>query len=287
MRFNRRAARSFVAGVAVWVAVTFFVAPYLSPHTSFRRFDLVYRPLSMVLLLIGFAFLLTQLDGIEERPLASIGLGLGKGWWRDAAQGLLLGAGMIIVAVVLVAAAGGLHMHWHVTGRTLKLAAAVVVILSTGAMAEELMFRGYPFQRLVDAVGPVWAIVGSSALFGVVHLGNPDASVWGLLNTIAVGVLFSLVLLRTHSLWMCWGIHFAWNITMGLIFGLPVSGENEFSVLVESHPSGPSWLTGGAYGVEAGVAGAVAIAFGFLLVLRWLRQRAVPEFTPEQPMMIS
>ena len=92
----------------------------------------------------------------------------------------------------------------------------VLAFLISGALAEELMFRGYPFQRLVEAIGAAGAIVVFSVLFGVVHLSNPGASVWGLVNTVAIGVLLSIVYLRTRSLWLPWGLHFAWNTTLGL-----------------------------------------------------------------------
>ena len=46
-------------------------------------------------------------------------------------------------------------------------------MLIAGSLAEELMFRGYPFQRLVEAIGAGGAILVFSVLFGLVHLMNP------------------------------------------------------------------------------------------------------------------
>ena len=89
-------------------------------------------------------------------------------------------------------------------------------MLVAGSLAEELMFRGYPFQRLVEAIGAGGAIVVFSVLFGVVHLMNPGANPWGLLNTVVIGVVLSVAYLRTRALWLPWGIHFAWNATLGL-----------------------------------------------------------------------
>ena len=106
-----------------------------------------------------------------------------------------------------------------------------MLLLLSGALLEEAMFRGYPFQRLVEAVGPVWAVVALSALFGAAHLGNPNASgvlSWAFLNTIAIGVLLALAYLRTRTLWLPFGIHFGWNFALGFVFGLPVSGMNTF-----------------------------------------------------------
>ena len=100
-------------------------------------------------------------------------------------------------------------------------AAALMGVVIFGALAEELMFRGYPFQRLVEGIGPTGVIFVFSVLFGVVHLSNPGETVWGLINTVAIGVLLSVAYLRTHALWLPWGIHFAWNGTLGLILDCP------------------------------------------------------------------
>ena len=152
-------------------------------------------------------------------------------------------------------------------------------VLISGALAEELMFRGYPFQRLVEGIGAPGAIVVFSVLFGVVHLSNPGASVWGLINTVAIGVLLSLAYLRTNALWLPWGIHdFAWNTVLGLILGLPVSGLRLFNVMVHATAIGPKWLTGGSYGIEASAPGAVAIVFGLPFVSKALF--VVPQTPP-------
>jgi hypothetical protein len=145
-------------------------------------------------------------------------------------------------------------------------AAAVLGVIIFGALAEELMFRGYPFQRLIEGIGPTGAIVVFSMLFGVVHLSNPGATAWGLVNTIAIGILLSVAYLRTGALWMPWGFHLAWNSTLGLLLGLPVSGLRLFNVAVHTTALGPKWLTGGSYGIEASIPGACAIILGLIII---------------------
>ena len=113
------------------------------------------------------------------------------------------------------------------------------------------MFRGYPFQHLEQGIGAIGAIAVFSVLFGAVHLANPGASLWGLVNTILIGVLLAISYLRTRALWLPWGIHFGWNFALGVLFGLPVSGLRLFNVVVRTTVSGPNWVTGGSYGVEA------------------------------------
>lgn len=271
LRAGWRALLGFlVAYLASWLAVE--VAMML-PAGHPRLFEAVYRPAAMVLLLGGFSLLLLVADGVEGSPLAAMGLDSGRKRWRQAVLGVILGAAMIGLAVPELAVWAGLSFRVEANGHTGLLAAVELYILATGAMAEEVAFRGYPFQRLIEGVGPVLAVAIMSALFAAVHLYNPGASIWGFINTIGVGILLSLAYLRTRSLWLPWGIHFGWNATLGLLLGLPVSGVMDFAVLVKGNAHGPRWLTGGAYGLEASALGSLAIALGCAAVVLVTRDR--------------
>ncbi len=243
---------------------------------SSLRFELVYRPVWLLLLLAGFSFFLVFIDGAPA-PLHS--MGLGRPWWRDILKGLAIGSGMIIVGVACIAVRGTLTFaaisYPHLVLRLL----AVIFVLATAAMAEELTFRGYPFQRLLDAVGPVVAAIIMSVQFGAVHLGNPNASPMGFINTVLVGGLFCAAYLRTRKLWLPFGIHFGWNATLGLLLGLPVSGLNEFAVFVAGRARGPVWLTGGRYGIEASLVGTGVILLGFLALVAFIPQVKNQEVT--------
>ena len=251
MKQRLHAVARFLLGVAVVFAANFLAGALAPQNDSLRRFDVFYRPLLLIFLLAGFSILLSRFDRVPGNPLATMGLAVRPPWLRDLWVGSLLGSGMVGVAVACVAIAGTFTMTVLFTVRTAWLAGAVVIILGAGAMAEEVSFRGYPFQRLIDAIGERPAVVVLSALFGAVHLLNPHASLWGFLNTVLVGVLLALAYLRTRSLWMSVAIHFGWNLTLGFIFGLPVSGLREFSVILRGRAQGPLWLTGGNYGIEA------------------------------------
>jgi membrane protease YdiL (CAAX protease family) len=232
-----------------------------------RLLDAIYRPLTMVLLLIGFSVLLLNADKAPEPPLRAMGLGPRRAW-REAWLGLALGGGMVGAGVLAVALLGDLSFRAQLNSHTATLALLELFILATGAMMEELMFRGYPFQRLVEGLGAAQAIVVMSVLFGVVHLWNPHASVWGFSNTLAIGVLLSLGYLRTRALWLPWGVHLGWNLTLGMIFGLPVSGITQFAVVVKGTAKGPLWLTGGAYGLEASALGTVLVLLGIVILMK-------------------
>jgi uncharacterized protein len=73
--------------------------------------------------------------------------------------------------------------------------------------------------------------------------------------------------LLTRRLWLCVGIHFAWNFTQGGVFSAAVSG-GKTTGLLQGQMVGPAWLTGGAFGAEASLVALVVCAVaGLLLVI--------------------
>ena len=241
-------------------------------------FDLVYRPAWVLLLLAGFTFFAVLLDRVSA-PLPF--MGLGRPWGFDALKGLGIGAGMVFVGAACIAQLGTLRFS-GLDYRYMGLrAGAVLFVLITAAMAEELTFRGYPFQRLREATGSFAAVLIMSLLFGAVHLANPHASLIGFLNTALIGGVLCVAYLRTWRLWLPFGIHLGWNLTLGTVLGLPVSGLNEFSVYVLGRARGPLWVTGGAYGLEASLVGTGVSLLGFLALLAFVPQTQRPEVVSE------
>jgi membrane protease YdiL (CAAX protease family) len=252
----------FLAASVVAMAFGLFVG-----GKDMKLLALISRPLLMVLLLLGYTWMLRVFDGVHQRRLAAMGLPGGRGSIGDSLFGILLGTAMVIFTVAIIAWRGNLHIATDAHGlRTGVLLVEVLVVLSTAAMAEEIAFRGYPFQRLVEATGPGGAIALMSALFGAVHLANPNASTVGLLNTMLIGILFALAFLRSGALWLPWGMHWAWNAVLGAGIGLPVSGL-DMSAGIRSRATGPGWLTGGAYGPEASIACTVSVVMALIIVL--------------------
>lgn len=272
-----RAIWRFVLGLLLVLMANSFAAGlafrFGSPGS--RSFDFVYRPAAMAFLLAGFSLLLVALDRVRH-PLRAMGLGFP--WKRETTLGLSIGAGMVVIAVACVAVAGELRFALTINGRVLARVLVTLFILATAAMAEELAFRGYPFQRLVESLGAWPAVILMSVPFGAVHLANPHASPYSLINTILLGVLFSVAYLRTRALWLPFGIHLGWNAMLGLVLGLPVSGLNEFAVLVRGTALGPLWLTGGSYGMEASLVCTGAVLLGFPAIVAF-----VPRVTPPAP----
>jgi hypothetical protein len=108
----------------------------------------------------------------------------------------------------------------------------------------------------------LWIAVTLTALFfGLGHLNNPHATVWSAIATaLEAGVSLGAAYMATRSLWFAMGMHTAWNVLQGTIFGVAVSGngaptDSLFQPLIQGNP----WLTGGAFGIEASV---IAVVLG-------------------------
>jgi membrane protease YdiL (CAAX protease family) len=216
-------------------------------------------------LLAAFKLLTSVFDG---RPLAATGLAFRGRWLRELGLGLLIGTVMILLVAGLEGTLGVARFTLGAvpTARLLLWAGGLLLFGFIAATNEELIFRGYPFQSLVEAVGAVAAVGLCSALFGAVHLGNPHHTWISTLNTALVGVPLAVAYLRTRLLWLPIGIHFAWNFVQGFCLGLPVSGIQFPYSLLRAQVSGGRLLTGGDYGPEGSLlaAAVVVLATGYL-----------------------
>ena len=185
--------------------------------------------------------------------------------------GAALGWGMIVACVLPIGLLGGLTITLWTGPRQWGLLVLDVVVLAIAALLEEVAFRGYPFQRLIEAIGPTGATLLMAVLFAVRHLQNPDATRVSTLVTVFAGWFLAMCYLRTRALWLSWGFHFAWNTAMGLLFGLPISGIRTFSAVIEANTSGPYWITGGGYGPEGSLIAAFVLLIGMLVLFRVTR----------------
>ena len=205
---------------------------------------------------------------LDLRPLGTVGLAFRGRWLRELGWGLLIGSVMILAVAALerVFGVARFTLGTAPAPRLLLWAGGLLLFGFIAAMNEELVFRGYPFQRLVEAAGAIVAVGVCSALFGVAHLGGPYHTWISTLNTALVGVPLAIAYLRTRLLWLPIGMHFAWNFVQGFVLGLPVSGLQIPSSLFQAEVRGNPLLTGGNYGPEASLLATVVVvlAAGYL-----------------------
>ncbi len=213
---------------------------------------------------------------LEGRSLAHLGLRLDRRWAKELGQGLIAGLALITLTALMLRAVGGFHWEINATFTWRALVGGAWLYLLV-AFNEEIAFRGYAFQRLVEGMGPWGTQLLMGALFGLVHLGNPAIRAAGpalkavtTLNISLAAILLGLAYLRTRSLALPVGIHWAWNWAQGNLLGFAVSGTGlpTAPLVPVIHPL-PDWLTGGQVGLEGSPACTLVCLVFILALHRW------------------
>lgn len=271
---------SILMGVAVGIGSK--LAIQLAPDRAVAHYleNLILRSVLLLAALLAGYICTRWLEGL---PWRSLGLWLHAGWLRDLFVGSLIGIASLALATAIATAGGGLS--FTVSGRDALLQVAQTLLFSAilfivAALAEEALFRGYPLQTLTRAKLAWLAVLLTSIPFAAVHLKNPNvAAGFTFINTALAGVWFAVAYLRTRSLWLPLGIHWAWNWALGSLFGLPVSGINDLAPhpLLHGTDLGPAWLTGGSYGIEGGVTCTITLVVSTIFIWRTRLIRATPE----------
>jgi uncharacterized protein len=205
-----------------------------------------------------------------RRPAPAIASYFGAGL---AGALVLLGA-----ADLLLVAAGALTHEW--SGRFPWREAAVLYV--PAVVHEELLFRGYAFQKLASSSRTA-AVAASSVLFALLHTGNQAFGTLAFVNIALAGVLLSVAWLVARSLWLPIGIHLGWNLAAGPLLGHEVSGHIPAASLLTASDVIPS-LTGGAFGIEGSPAVTVAELAGIAILLA-LSRRGIRKRGDESTML--
>lgn len=183
--------------------------------------------------------------------------------------GSLIGAGLMIFPAMIMYVGG--WVQWDAVPVDYSQLAMAAILILTGAIAEEFLFRGFLFQRLLNGIG-VWpAQLIVAGLFLLTHLNNPGMTgitqVLATINIFIASLLFGFAYLKTKNLAMPIGLHFMANLTQGTILGFNVSGEHGSS-LFKPTVQGPDWISGGSFGIEASIWGLlILICLTFSLML--------------------
>jgi len=264
----------FFAALVVAASMVFWIIPH-PPAGNLVAAGLLGLGFRAVAPLVAY-LLLVKL--IERRPVRELAL---RRLAPDGALGLAAGALLFSAVVGVLWLLGSYHVvavnpdaHWIFAAMTAGLGAGI---------GEEIICRGVLYRIIEEGLGSWMALLFSALFFGAAHLNNPGATLWaGLAIAIEAGVLLALIYLVTRSLWVCIGLHAAWNFMQGTVYGIPVSGTRADGWLVSTR-SGPDWLSGGVFGAEASVVAlalcslasiallAVALRQGKLVPPRWRR----------------
>lgn len=253
-----------IVAVAAPVVMTLWLA-----HAALDKSMRVMWPqfLAAALCVAGYCLYVRR---IEKRSVSELSP---PGAWRELAQGALGAAALLAATMGVLFVARSYQVtgsnHWTV----LVVPVAELVLV---AFFEELIFRGIVFRIVEKSLGS-WIALGLTALiFAASHLPNEGVTLLAVAVTAVAGVMLGAAFMATGRLWLPIGMHFGWNYMLGTVLSVAVSGH-QGKGLVQGTLVGPDWLTGGAYGIEASLAGlaAVSLASVFLIALARKRGRVV------------
>jgi membrane protease YdiL (CAAX protease family) len=240
---------------------------------AFKDSPLIGVAVAVAMALVVLAVYVAWGKWIERRDVTELSLpGAGREWAIGGLIGVVLYSGCVLLLMLF-----GMYRIEGLNPLSYMIPAAAMAVKSS--VFEELLFRGVLF-RSVEAMAGSWiAIIVSSLVFGLLHLLNPDATIAGAVYiAIEAGLLLAAAYLVTRRLWMAIGYHMLWNYVQSAVFSGIVSGGVSLPGLFQVKIEGPSFYTGGTFGMEQSVFALVLCTLTgvVMLVIAMRRGHMVP-----------
>jgi len=166
---------------------------------------------------------------------------------------------------------------WQLNPMGFSAALSSLFLFAGVAAAEELLFRGFVFQRLISGLGQWTALLITGAFFLLTHLNNPamtgSIKLMASVNIFLASILFGLAFIRTGALAMPLGLHWVANWMQGGVLGFGVSGTEQVGLLKSVFGDAPAWFTGGLFGLEASAPGLICLLTILIILYEWKLSR--------------
>lgn len=256
------------------VLMFFFIASVLGAVTVIPisrllpQCEFIQEVLILVSLVVS-TYVMTRF--VNRKPFSAIGLSMHPWMFREFGMGIVLGFMMMGGIYVVERLLGEVVLSWRGLSVWASLWTFVssLVLFALTAVYEEMAFRGYMFQTLIQGMTFLPAAIVMAIIFAAGHLVNPNVTTFGLINVALSGICLSIAYMKTRSLWLPIGIHWAWNFSQTTLFGYPTSGlEFPERRLFDAVTAGPEWITGGLFGPEGGALATLALLLGSGFVLK-------------------
>ena len=201
---------------------------------------------------------------INREPFTSIGLEF-SGYKDDFVSGLLLGVGLIVLGF------GTLYIFNFLSVASIQFSLIdqlfYLSLFAVVSLNEEIAIRGYILQNLSSSFNKYIALVLSSLVFMIMHIGNPNMSAVPLFNLFLAGLLLGVYCIHKNNLWFPIGAHITWNYFQGPVLGFEVSGNDVDSIFIQSL-NGSELITGGEFGFEGSIILTVLMIIGIVYLDR-------------------
>lgn len=223
----------------------------------------------LILELLTFGFIILTVfrwtRKVEKRPIRTLGF-YKENFLSALFKGYGLGLSLFILALAGLVVLGQYQFDSiHLDTYSLIFVIFTIPFWILQGTAEELVTRAWLIPQLAKRTNLKVAIIISSSLFTLLHLGNPGITFLSAIDLFLFGVAMSLYLLKTDTIWGIGGIHGAWNFAQGNLFGVLVSGQSSGTSIMKFTPQGnQDWLSGGSFGIEGSIVSSIIL---FLLIL--------------------
>jgi len=211
-------------------------------QSSYEWFKDVLWLVDIVMFVLAYQFC-TRV--VEKRPSLEFST---SGAVPEIGMGVTIGAILVSATVGIMFMANSYAVDDHGSWATF---AHLLRRFGFDAFLEELVFRIIVFRLLEEWLGSLWGFIIACSIFSLVHMGNPNSTVWTTVSISALSVLLTASFMLTRHIWLVWGVHFGWNYFQTAVFGMANSGRSDHVTFITPRITGPEWLTGGAFGIEA------------------------------------
>lgn len=231
---------------------------------------------SMYLAFIGIWIVALAWMGIFKwsRPIIkAIGTKASGNNLKNLGIGLLIGGGLNLICALVAMLNKDIAITYD-SFRPISFIAIFICVFIQSA-AEELICRGYLYQKLRKTYNNPWvAIIGNAVFFGLIHLANPGISALAIVNIIVAGIFFSLMVYYMDSIWCAMAAHAAWNFMQNIVLGLPNSGNVfPYSVFsLDAANARDSWAYNVGFGVEGTLFADALLIVGCIVLIIWGRK---------------
>lgn len=219
--------------------------------------------------LLSFGFIILTVfrwtRKVEKRPIRTLGF-YKENFLSALFKGYGLGLSLFILALAGLVVLGQYQFDSiHLDTYSLAFTLFTIPFWILQGTAEELVTRAWLIPQLAKRTNLKVAIIISSSLFTLLHLGNSGITFLSAIDLFLFGVAMSLYLLKTDTIWGIGGIHGAWNFAQGNLFGVLVSGQSSGTSIMKFTPQGnQDWLSGGSFGIEGSIVSRIIL---FLLIV--------------------
>lgn len=211
---------------------------------------------------------------LDRKSFVSLGFAQARSAWKDLLFGFGLSAvmsGLALGLMVVFGLVNNVELHWAGPATVMLLLTLLLPNVIVGYW-EELVFRGYLLQNMAEGMGLNFAVVTSCFLYGLLHAGNPNATLLSSAIIVLFGYLRIYGYLSTGLLWLSIGMHIGWNFFQSAVFGFAASGHAENQTLFSHDPVAPDWLSGGDFGPEGSVLILPILLLALLAMRLWARR---------------